>query len=150
MTPGDEPPDSGTPWLDWPTDAQPIPASIFHATVAQLHAEVESLKRELMATHKELAQAREDLRQVLRLLENRGRGWKRLGDAMGRAILHFAEDKHVRWMLVAGFIVGILAWAGVTGLSWQDGTLTISPTPIPPPVMESIQPEPGPMESPAP
>ena len=149
MSPGDEPTGPASPWLDLPTDSQPIPAVVFHTTVAQLNAEVEGLRRELAATHAELAQAREDLRQVLRLLENRGRGWKRLGDAMGRAILHFAEDKHVRWMLVAGFIVGILAWAGVTGLSWQDGTLTISPTPIEP-LPQSLQPQPGPMESPAP
>jgi hypothetical protein len=149
MNPGDEPTGPASPWLDLPTDSQPIPAVVFHTTVAQLNSEVEGLRRELAATHAELAQAREDLRQVLRLLENRGRGWKRIGDAVARVVIAFAEDRQVRLMLVAGLIVAALFAAGVTGLSWRDGTLTISPTPIEP-APESVQPDPGPMESPAP
>ena len=47
MSPGDEPTGPASPWLDLPTDSQPIPAVVFHTTVAQLNAEVEQLRREL-------------------------------------------------------------------------------------------------------
>ena len=48
--------------------------------------------------------------------------------AVARMLETFAEDPKVRLLLVGGLIVAALGWAGVTGLSWQDGTLSITPT----------------------
>lgn len=118
-------------WLDVPTAEQPIPASIFHSTVQRLNDEIEGLRRELAVTHAELAQARADLGRVLLILEAQHGGGRRLWEGIARVILVFAEDSKVRLMLVGGIVLLLLVLAGVGGLSWQDGTLTISPTDAP-------------------
>ena len=116
---------------DAPTAEQPIPASIFHSTVQRLNDEIEGLRRELAVTHAELAQARADLGRVLLILEAQHGGGRRLWEGIARVILVFAEDSKVRLMLVGGIVLLLLVLAGVGGLSWQDGTLTISPTDAP-------------------
>ena len=125
MTLGDELP--GYP-PDPPTNEQPVPAAVFRDQVARLEAEIEKLRTDLAATHAELNAAREDVRRVLLLLEASAKSDGRIRHAVARMLETFAEDPKVRLLLVGGLIVAALGWAGVTGLSWQDGTLSITPT----------------------
>jgi hypothetical protein len=125
MTLGDELP--GYP-PDPPTNEQPVPAAVFRATVARLESEIEKLRAELAATHAELSSARDDVRRVLLLLEASAKSDGRIREALARLITTFADDAKVRLLLAGGLIVVALGWAGVTGLSWQDGTLSITPT----------------------
>ena len=125
MTLGDELP--GFP-PDPPTNEQPVPAAVFREQVARLETEIEKLRTDLAATHAELNAAREDVRRVLLLLEASANSDGRIRHAVARMLETFAEDPKVRLLLVGGLIVAALGWAGVTGLSWQDGTLSITPT----------------------
>ena len=113
---------------DPPTAEQPVPAAVFREHVAKLEAEIEKLRAELHATHIELHAAREDVRRVLVLLEASAGGDHKIREALARLITIFAEDAKVRLILVGGLIVAALGWAGGTGLSWHDGTLSITPS----------------------
>ena len=104
-----------------------VPVSVFERTVERFEQEIAELRQELHEAHEDLSRAREDLREVLTLLraqqERSGRFW----DHMAKICTAFAEDSKVRILLVGGFVALLLVLAGVGGLSYRDGELTISP-----------------------
>jgi len=105
----------------------PIPAAVFLATVARFEDELEALRDELAQAHRELAQAREDLGEVLALLRAQNEQRARFWDHAAEICTAFANDGKVRLLLVGGFIALLLVLAGVGGLSYRDGEITISP-----------------------
>lgn len=106
----------------------PIPASVFLSTVANFEAELELMRDELRHAHAELERAREDLGEVLLLLraqqETRSRFWEHAASICSK----FADDSKVRLIVVGGAMALLLALAGVGGLSYRDGALTVQPS----------------------
>lgn len=121
-----------------------VPVSVFERTVSRFEVEIEALRDELREAHHELERAREDLREVLTLLRAQQERSFRFWDHMAKICTAFAEDGKVRLMLVGGFVALLLVLAGVGGLSYRDGELTISPA-ASENMERAISPEPAPL-----
>lgn len=104
-----------------------VPVSVFERTVSRFEEEIEALRMELREAHHELERAREDLREVLTLLRAQQERSGKFYEHLARICTAFAEDGKVRIVLVGGLVALLLVLAGVGGLSYRDGELTISP-----------------------
>jgi hypothetical protein len=93
--------------------------------VARYEHELSDLRDEVAAARAELHEVKGDLRRVLAILDKRAEADSRFWDHGAAICAAFANDGKVRLVLVAGVVLLGLVLAGVTGLSYRDGALTV-------------------------
>ena len=103
----------------------PVPARTFYRMVAKYEHEIEHLREDLAEARAEIQEVKQDLRRVLAILDARAKTDARFWHDASSICSAFANDAKVRLVLAAGLVLLGLVLAGVTGLQWRDGGLTI-------------------------